>query len=103
MLELIWVLGSSSGYALSRELVLKRVKHILGLPNVVMQDADHVAFALDWYEAGMDFADALHLSSSSELTAFATFDKKISNKAKKLNLSTQVILLQTQPRENEPN
>jgi hypothetical protein len=32
----------------------------------------------------------------SELTAFATFDKKISNKANKLKLSPQVILLQTQ-------
>jgi predicted nucleic-acid-binding protein len=95
LLELVWVLGSSSGYGLSRELVLKRVKHILGLPNIVMQDADHVALALEWYEAGMDFADALHLASSSELTAFATFDKKISNKANKLNLSPQVILLQT--------
>ena len=55
-----------------------------------MQDAEHVTLALDWYEAGMDFADALHLASSSDLTAFATFDKKISNKANKLNISPQV-------------
>jgi len=93
LLELVWVLGSKSGYDLPRELVLKRVKHILGLPNVVMQDAEHVTLALDWYEAGMDFADALHLASSSDLTAFATFDKKISHKANKLNISPQVIIL----------
>jgi len=99
LLELVWVLGSKSGYGLSREIVLKRIKHILGLPNVVMQDAEHVVLALDWYEAGMDFADALHLASSSELTTFATFDKKISNKANKLKLSPQVILLQTQSEE----
>lgn len=73
---------------------MKRVKHILGLPNVVMQDAEHVALALDWYEAGMDFADALHLASSSELTAFATFDKKLAKKSDKLNISPQVILLE---------
>jgi predicted nucleic-acid-binding protein len=30
LLELVWVLGSKSGYDLSRELVLERVRHILG-------------------------------------------------------------------------
>ncbi|OAD19811.1 PilT domain-containing protein [Candidatus Thiomargarita nelsonii] len=95
LLELVWVLASKSGYDLSRELVLERVRHILGLPNVVMQDAEHVVIALDWYEAGMDFADALHLASSYDLTAFATFDKKLSNKAALLNISHKVIFLQT--------
>ncbi len=94
LLELVWVLSSKSGYNLPRKWVVKRVKHILGLPNVVIQDVKHVALALDWYEAGMDFADALHLASSSDLTAFATFDKKIVNKANKLNISPQVIILE---------
>ncbi len=96
LLELVWVLGSKSGYDLSRELVLKRVRHILGLPNVVMQDAEHVVIALDWYEAGMDFADALHMASCYDLIAFATFDKKLSNKADQLNISHKVIFLQTE-------
>jgi len=45
------------------------------------------------YEAGMDFADALHLASSFDFKAFATFEKKISSKAAKLNITHQVILL----------
>jgi len=93
LLELVWVLASKSGYGLSRKQVLERVIHILGLPNVVMQDSENVAIALDWYKAGMDFADALHLASSSNLTAFATFDKKMSKKGDKLNISPQVIFL----------
>ncbi len=90
---MVWVLGSSSGYALSRQVVVERARHILGLPNVVMQDAEQAAIALEWYEAGMDFADALHLASSLDLTAFATFDKKISTKAAELDASPQIILL----------
>jgi predicted nucleic-acid-binding protein len=38
LLELVWVLVSKSGYGLSRKQVLERVRHILGLPNIVMQD-----------------------------------------------------------------
>jgi predicted nucleic-acid-binding protein len=88
------VLASKSGYGLSQEQVLERVMHILGLPNVVMQDSDNVAIALDWYKAGMDFADALHLASSSNLSSFATFDKKMFKKGDKLNTSPKVIFLQ---------
>jgi hypothetical protein len=65
----------------------------LGLPDIIAQDADHIALALEWYEAGMDFADALHLASSLDTEAFATFEKKISRKATKLNIPHQVILL----------
>jgi len=93
LLEVVWVLGSSSGYNLSRNIVIERVKHIAGLPNIVVQDEDHVALALEWYEAGMDFADALHLASSLQVEAFATFEKKIFKKAEKLNIAHQIILL----------
>jgi len=55
---------------------------ILGLPNVVMQNAEHVVIALDWYEVGMDFADALHMASCYE--------------AEQLNISHKVIFLQTE-------
>ena len=93
LLELVWVLSSSSGYALSRSVVIERVQHILGLPNVSVQDPAHVALAFEWYEAGMDFADALHLASSFEVEGFATFEKNIRKKAVKLNISHPVILL----------
>ena len=94
LLELVWVLSSSSGYGLSRQLVLERIRHILGLPNIVMQDAEQIAIALDWYETGMDFADALHLASSSDLNVFATFNKKIATTANEIKALPKIMLLQ---------
>jgi len=93
LLELVWVLESDSGYTLPRSVVLKRVKHLLGLATVVVEDAGQIAVALQYYEAGMDFADALHLVSSLELEGFATFDKRIAKKATLLNISHKVILI----------
>lgn len=93
LLELVWVLSSSSGYGLTRDQTVERLRHILGLSLIVVQDPDHVARAITWYEAGMDFADALHLSSGQELKAFATFEKKIAKQAAKLGIECDVILV----------
>ncbi len=93
LLELVWVLSSPSGYGLSREHTVERIRHILGLPMVVVQDPEHVARAITWYSGGMDFADALHLSSGHELKAFATFEKKIARQAAKLGIECDVILV----------
>jgi predicted nucleic acid-binding protein len=57
---------------------------------VDLEDAPAVAQALDWFTAGMDFADALHLASSGGAARFATFDKKLAATAKRLG-TTQVI------------
>jgi predicted nucleic-acid-binding protein len=93
LLELVWVLGSKSGYGLSKSVVLERVRHILGLPTVYMQDPKYAALALTWHEAGMDFADALHLASSFDVQGFATFEKKIPKKASTLHISHNITLL----------
>jgi predicted nucleic-acid-binding protein len=81
LLELAWVLSSPSGYNLSRKIVTERLRHILGLPTVDTEDAVQVAQAIDWYEKGMDFADALHLASSCDVKGFATMDGRLSRKA----------------------
>lgn len=84
ILELAWVLSSSSGYNLTRKVVTERLRHILGLPTVDTEDSVQVAQAIDWYELGMDFADALHLASSCTLKGFATMDGRMSRKALQL-------------------
>lgn len=81
ILELAWVLSSSSGYNLTRKVVTERLRHILGLPSMDTEDAVQVAQAIDWYEKGMDFADALHLASSCDVKGFATMDSRMSRKA----------------------
>jgi len=58
-----------------------------------VQDPAHVALALEWYEAGMDFADALHLASNLELEGFATFEKNIRKNTAKLDIPHPILLL----------
>ena len=93
LLELAWVLSSPAGYDLPRETVHERLLHILGLPDIEMEDAANIAQALTWYAEGMDFADALHLAGSAELAGLATFDRKFTAIAEKLDVVPSVRLV----------
>jgi predicted nucleic-acid-binding protein len=93
LLELAWVLSSPSGYDLSRAVVVERLRHILGLPTMETEDAVTVAQAIDWYEQGMDFADALHLASSSHLQGLATMDRRLSAKASQIGCARNIIVV----------
>ncbi|HBG04779.1 MAG: twitching motility protein PilT [Geobacteraceae bacterium GWC2_58_44] len=93
LLELVWVLSSSAGYNLPRETVHERLLHMLGLSCIETEEPANVAQALTWYVKGMDFADALHLSGSVELSGFATFDRKFASTADKLDAVPSVTLL----------
>lgn len=93
LVEVVWVLSSSVGYNLSRETVHERLLHVLGLAAIETEDATDVAQALAWYAKSMDFADAVHLASSAELSGLATFDRKFASTAKKLQALPSVILL----------
>ncbi len=75
LLETEWVLRFS--YELSRPAILNVLKNAVGLPQVTVEDSPAVAEALGLFEAGMDFADALHLVSGREATQFATFDERL--------------------------
>jgi len=93
LLEVVWVLSSPSGYNLSRNVVHERLLHVLGLSCIEVEDAVNVAQALKLYLNGMDFADALHLSGSAELSGFATFDQKFASLAEKMNFLPPVVLV----------
>ena len=93
LLELVWVLSSSVGYNLPRNTVHERLFHMLGLSCIQIEEPANVAQALAWYLDGMDFADALHLSGSSELSGLATFDRKFASTAEKLAAVPSVTLL----------
>ena len=83
LLETEWVLRFS--YRLDRESILRGLRGILGLPNLTAEDGLRVAQALIWYEAGLDFADALHLASSSEAQHFGTLDNALVKRARRLS------------------
>jgi predicted nucleic-acid-binding protein len=75
LLETDWVLRSA--YAVGASEVTVALNKLVRLPNVVVEDRPGVVTALHLAEKGMDFADALHVSSRPEDTPFVTFDRKL--------------------------
>lgn len=90
LLESEWVLRSLYGF--DRNATLDALRGLAGLPSVRVEDEPAVAQALDWFAAGMDFADALHLAGAAGAERFATFDRKLAASAKKI-AATNVQLL----------
>ena len=82
ILETAWVLRT--GYRFDRAAITSGLRQLLGLPGVAVDDPAAVAQALDLHDQGFDFADALHLASSRQADAFATFDHALRRKARHL-------------------
>ncbi len=59
ILELVWVLESSD---YTRAEVTQSLRALLGLPNFKPKSFEALFYAINWYESGMDFGDALHLA-----------------------------------------
>jgi predicted nucleic-acid-binding protein len=81
LLEAEWVLRYS--YELGAEAILRSLRAVLGLENVSVEDPGTIAAALRLLEQGLDFADALHLSSSAHAERFVTFDAKLVKRARR--------------------
>ncbi len=64
-----------SAYGYSQAVVASALRVFGGLPTVELEDAALVSCALDLSDAGMDFADALHLGKSAHCAGLATFDR----------------------------
>ncbi|MBW8910045.1 MAG: type II toxin-antitoxin system VapC family toxin [Mesorhizobium sp.] len=75
ILEVEWVLRSAYGY--EQPVIVNALRVFGGLPTVEMEDAAILSSALDFSEAGMDFADALHLVRSAHCEGYTTFDRKL--------------------------
>ena len=74
MLEVEWVLRAV--YEMAPARIVPALRAFAGLPGVVVEDAPTVARAMGWAEAGMDFADALHLAAASGCESLLTFDSR---------------------------
>ena len=74
LLETEWVLRSK--YRLAGTAAVEVLRRFAGLRNVSVESAQLVAEAFDRAEAGMDFADALHLGAAGDCEAMLTFDRK---------------------------
>lgn len=82
LLEFEWVMRGF--YRLERADILRIMQTLGGFSHVVLEDRALVQQALDHYAAGLDFADALHLTRSGHCQALVTFDVRFAKKAKGL-------------------
>lgn len=65
-----------SVYDFSAPEIARALRKFAGMEQVSVESPADVAIALDCTEAGMDFADCLHLSSLGTCEALVTFDRK---------------------------
>lgn len=84
LLETFWVLRN--GKRLPSALVLSKLLAITRMPQVMVEDAPRFDRAVALTEAGMGFADALHLSAVDPDMRFATFDRGMFRAAQRAGL-----------------
>jgi predicted nucleic-acid-binding protein len=91
LLELEWVLRGF--YELHTRDISRVLWALASIEHVSLEDRDAVLVALDAFDKGLDFADALHLARSSRASGFATFDQRLAKRTKRLGLALPVELL----------
>lgn len=89
LLESEWVLRA--GYGFDAAQIASALRGLAGLPGVTVEAPTQIATVLDWLEAGMDFADALHLVRSNDCREFVTFDRKLVRRAQSLGAMPVVL------------
>ncbi len=75
ILETEWVLRFA--YKFESKKISKAFSQFFGLPNVIAENAKVLKNAIAWSQAGLEFADALHLAASQEAQSFASFDQRL--------------------------
>ena len=91
LLELEWVLRGF--YELSTRDISRVLRALASIEHVTLEDRGAVLVAVDAFDRGLDFADALHLARSSRASGFATFDQRLAKRATGLALAPPVELL----------
>ena len=91
LLELEWVMRGF--YGLPTSDISRVLRALASIEHITLEDRDAVLVAVDGFDKGLDFADALHLARSSRTSGFATFDQRLAKRAKALGLMPPVELL----------
>ena len=91
LLELEWVMRGF--YELPTRDISRVLRALASIEHVTVEDRDAVLVALEAFDKGLDFADALHIACSSRASAFATFDRRLAKRAKSLALAPPIELL----------
>jgi predicted nucleic-acid-binding protein len=69
------------------------LRALASIKHITFEDRDAVLAAVDAFDKGLDFADALHLARSARASGFATFDQRLAKRAMALALTPPVELL----------
>jgi hypothetical protein len=70
-------------YGLDESEIRDALTKLLGLANVQVEDESSVASALALTSQGIEFADAMHVSSRLGEAGFVSFDRAIVRRAKR--------------------
>jgi|SRR5579863_5966364 len=81
LLETAWVLRSYYGFETIA--ISAAFSRLLGVKNILTEDEHSVAAALALTSHGIEFADALHLSSRPPGAVFVTFDRSFVRRAQR--------------------
>jgi predicted nucleic-acid-binding protein len=93
VLEFEWVMRGYYGF--SPEETVSVLRHLLGLPQITMEDRQTVEQALSCTEQGLDFADALHHASYRGCERMESFDdRKFARRVKRMGLAPGVVVPQ---------
>ena len=84
LMECEWVLRAA--YGMDAALIAQLFRQLLGLEQVAPLSPALTERVLDAFEAGMDFADALHALQTPEGELFATFDSALVKRAARAGL-----------------
>jgi predicted nucleic-acid-binding protein len=80
-------------YELPTRDISRVLRALASIEHITFEDRDAVLVAVDAFDKGLDFADALHIARSSRTSGFATFDQRLARRAKGLALAPPVELL----------
>jgi predicted nucleic-acid-binding protein len=90
LLETEWVLRSI--YKKSRTEISDFFTNTLNTENLFLENPVEVDSAIEWYNLGADFADAIHLCMCRESKIY-TFDSKFCKVAKQLGITPEFEVL----------
>lgn len=88
ILEFEWVMRGF--YELTRKDIQRIFESLCGLENVQIEDRGIVLAALNSYQLGLDFADALHLARADFCNSFLSFDQRLIKRVKAAKLHPAV-------------
>ncbi|MDE2368317.1 MAG: type II toxin-antitoxin system VapC family toxin [Burkholderiales bacterium] len=91
LLEFEWVMRGF--YELPPRDISRVLRALASIEHIALEDRGAVLHAVDAFDKGLDFADAVHLARSSRASGFSTFDQRLAKRARGLALMPPVELL----------